>query len=203
MQQDLQQLSDEVLVARCLERNPGDDRPFAELFRRYRRLVWGVCFRYFQSPEDLADRVQEVFFRAYRNLQGYRGGEEMQFRAWLVRIAVNICKNELRRRSRRPQSKEDGLESVELVSSDDPGRNAEQVESLSRLRRAIDSLSKPQREILEMADLQLLSYAEIAAEQGLSLSAVKMRVLRARAVLAVSYREIEEKRPDKSTKGTA
>ena len=127
----------------------------------------------------------------------------MQFRAWLVRIAVNICKNELRRRSRRPQSKEDGLESVELVSSDDPGRNAEQVESLSRLRRAIDSLSKPQREILEMADLQLLSYAEIAAEQGLSLSAVKMRVLRARAVLAVSYREIEEKRPDKSTKGTA
>lgn len=190
---DLSGLSDDDLVRLCRERGAGDERPFAELYRRHRELVWAICRRYFRDPRDAADLVQETFFRAYRSLGSYAGGHPSLLRAWLARIAANVCKNELRTRSRRPRTVEELL-APEAAS---PAASSEETlvtrARLATLRRALATLAPAQREILELADLEQIPYAELARRLGVSLSGVKMRVVRARASLGAAYRDLDAK----------
>lgn len=186
-----EELSDDELVALCLASRRADERPFAELFRRHRKVVWRVCSKYFRSPEDVGDRVQETFFRAYRALGRYSGGHPALFRAWLSTIAANGCKNELRRRSRRPQLSDEPLEPSAATVAADAETSLIQQSRQRLLRRALARLSPNQQEILRRADFEQMPYADIATELGLSLSAVKMRTVRARAALAAAYRDLE------------
>ena len=192
---DIQELSDEVLIARLRERGREDERLFTEVFHRYRQLVWGVCSRYFHQPEDIADMTQDVFLRVYRRVDDFTGGHPGSFPAWLVRITANLAKNELRRRSRRPQAID---KEPDPATADDEVtviQNLQKRCEIEQLHRALASLSSSQREILELADLHELPYSQIAGELGLSLSAVKMRTVRARAALAAAYRAVETKEP--------
>jgi len=66
---ELDSLTDEELVALCLERGSKDDRPFAELFQRHYALVKRVAYRCFPHELDSEDLAQEVFFKAYRSLK--------------------------------------------------------------------------------------------------------------------------------------
>ena len=183
----IEQLSDDELVALCVGTDGSDTRAFQVLFDRHRQLVWSVCRRYFREPEDVADRVQDVFFRAYRKLGTYQGGHPDLFRAWLRQLANNVCKNELRRLARRPQTVSD----EGLVEPGQPSRTLDDIvreDSRATLRLALEALSGPSREILEMAEIQELPYGEIAQRLGIGLSAVKMRVVRARVALAARMR---------------
>ncbi len=187
----LGELSDDQLVALCLARGKGDERPFAELFRRHRQVVWRICGRYFRTPEDTADMVQVAFFRAFRALGRYSGGHPALFRAWLATIAANACKNEIRRRSRRPQLVDQPP--LPDVAAAEPSVEESMIEQSKSelLYQAMAGLSAEERQILRRADLERTPYAEIAAEIGLSVSAVKMRTVRARAALAAAYRDLE------------
>lgn len=190
---EFDELSDDELVALCLERGATDERPFSELFRRHRKVVWVVCRKYFDTREDVGDLVQETFFKAYRALGRYTGGSPALFRAWVATIAANACKNELRLRSRRPQLSDRSLDpSVAIAGGSVEGSLVERSRHRV-LSRAIAGLSHDQQQILRKADFEQLPLAEIAAELGLSLSAVKMRALRARAALAAAYLDLESK----------
>lgn len=187
MTNDYRCLDDNDLAELCQRRGNEDERLFAELFRRHHRFVWVVCRRYFRTPEDVADMSQDVFLRAFRNLDGFSGSRVESFRAWLGKIASNICKNEIRSRSRRPQPDGGALELSVLTALENPLQEAMTHDRSTRLYLALQELGPSQREIIELADIQELSYSEIATLLNVSLSAVKMRVVRARAQLATVF----------------
>jgi len=193
--QDLGQLSDQELVERTLDREGRDERPFGELFRRHRGLVWRVAIGYFGNVQDAEDMTQDVFFTAHRKLAQFRG--EASFRTWLHRIATSRSKNELRRRSRRLRTIDEPLEEAAATATNgSPGPEAVTVRGrrLQRLALAIDSLTPEEREVLRLVDLEQTPYKEVAELLGLSLGAVKMRVLRARGRLREAFDTTENRK---------
>ena len=77
----------------------GDEPAFAALAERHRRELHVHCYRMLASFDEAEDAVQETFLKAWRGRSGFDGGS--QFRAWLYRIATNVCLDMLRRSSRR------------------------------------------------------------------------------------------------------
>ena len=77
----------------------GDEPAFAALTQRHRRELHVHCYRMLASFDEAEDAVQETFLNAWRGRSGFQGGS--QFRAWLYRIATNVCLDMLRRNSRR------------------------------------------------------------------------------------------------------
>ena len=78
----------------------GDESAFADLAQRHRRELHIHCYRMLASFDDAEDAVQETFLRAWRSRATFEGGS--LFRAWLYRIATNVCLDVIRRKSRRP-----------------------------------------------------------------------------------------------------
>jgi RNA polymerase sigma-70 factor (ECF subfamily) len=78
----------------------GDESAFAELAQRHRRELHVHCYRMLASFDDAEDAVQETFLRAWRGREGFDGSS--QLRAWLYRIATNVCLDVIRRKARRP-----------------------------------------------------------------------------------------------------
>ena len=194
---NLADLSDEQLVARARDRGGRDERPFAELFRRHSGMVWRLSIGFLGSAQDAEDMTQDVFFTAHRKLAQFKG--EASFRTWLHRIASNRCKNELRRRSRRLRTVDEPLEEAAATATNgSPGPEAVMVRGrgLQRLARAMESLAPEDRGLLQLVELEHTPYRELAAAMGLSLGAVKMRVLRVRARLREAF-SADEKRKDR------
>src|SRR5712692_3732499 len=81
----------------------GDEAAFEMLFERYRRAVTRLAYRFFYRREQVEDIVQESFANAYFALGSYRGGHEKSFIAWLSRITIRTCYDEMRR-SRRVEN---------------------------------------------------------------------------------------------------
>jgi RNA polymerase sigma-70 factor (ECF subfamily) len=183
---DLSTLNDDALVQLCRARGPKDDRPFAELFRRHQRYVWNLCYRFTGNTQDAEDLVQEIFFRAYRGLAQFEG--RASFKTWLHRIALNVCRNELRRLQRRQLEAITPIEdlSVEVYLKVD-------VESIwsDQMHQAMVLLRNGDRRAIRLRDLEGRSYNEIARELGVGLSAAKMRVARARIALQKVLHKID------------
>lgn len=193
---ELTELSDEELVGRMLDRGDRDERPFGELFRRHKGLVWRVALGFFGNVQDAEDMTQDVFFTAHRKLAQFKG--EASFRTWLHRITTNRCKNELRTRSRRLRTVNEPLEEAAAAATNgSPGPEAVTVRGrrLQRLALAIESLTQEDRRLLRLVDLEQTPYKDVAELLGSSLGAVKMRVLRARARLREAF-DTNEKRND-------
>ncbi len=188
------ELDDEVLVEQYVAGGRRDEAIFRELFKRRRDDVWRICYAFFGNRQDAEDLTQQVFFTAYRKLPQFR--RQAALRTWLHRIATNSCKNEIRRRSRRPEGTETTLpepESVFFVPSSSEGdlvskRRAE------RLALAMNELSAAERRLLQEVEFEGRPYAQIAADAELSVGAVKMRVMRARLALRAAYERLENQR---------
>ena len=90
--------TDEELVARS---NGGDSDSFNELIRRWERPIYALAYRQIGREEDARDVCQETFLRAFRALKGFRG--QAKFSSWLYRIALNLCRDWIRRRRRTPR----------------------------------------------------------------------------------------------------
>jgi len=187
----LDELSDEDLARLCQDRGAKDNRPYAELFRRHYTAIWRVCYSFVGNIQDAEDLVQEVFFKAFRSLDQFEG--RSAFKTWLYRIALNNCKNELRRRSRRPV---ENSTSVETLSNGFPAphwlETSLQVQApWARLSEALTGLRPQEQEAIVLKDMDQQSYEEIAQTLGISLSAAKMRVQRARLALRAAYKQLE------------
>src|SRR5262245_65593804 len=93
--------TDEELVARSIG---GDADSFNELVVRWERPIYALAYRTIGREDDARDVCQETFLRAYRALPGFRG--QAKFSSWLYRIALNLCRDWVRRERRTPRSEE-------------------------------------------------------------------------------------------------
>jgi len=159
--------SDEALVRAHLD---GDATAFGALVQRHQRLVLALVRRYARSPEESADLVQQSFLRAFaaagRVFPRMRLGEQGAFRAWLLRVAVNVGKNHARdgRRWRL-----EPVESVDLTAQGSDVTEKIQAEQRRRMvRAALDALTRRQREVFALRVDGELPFAEVARVMGIT-----------------------------------
>jgi RNA polymerase sigma-70 factor, ECF subfamily len=179
--------TDESLVAAICA---GDRAAFEQLFERHRRRVVRITARFFNRPERVEEIVQEVFTKVYFALDDYSSERGTSFAAWLSRIAINACYDELRRARRRPES------SISDITDDEAswmnarvrvgtiGGDAESV-AVSRdlANKLLARLSAEDRLVLVLLDGEGLPVSDIAEITGWSSSKVKVRAHRARLAL--------------------
>ena len=175
-------LTDEMLVARIVASPRDDVRHLDTLLLRHRARVVANCRYLTGEPEQAEDLAQEVFVKAYFALGGFRGGSS--FKTWLHRIKVNHCFDYLKARRARPAFADTTPEDLaaEPAAAVEPAAERDLLDSeqRQRLAAAIDALPDNLRIPLTLRDLDGFTYDEIARRLGLGLSAVKMRILRAR-----------------------
>ena len=180
----------------------GEAAAFDSLFQRYHDRVRAVCMRYVGDESTAEDLVQETFYNVIRALN--RVTESFNFGAWVHRIAVNICQDELRRRNRRAvhtdQSGSDPQEKMLRLPDRDPTGSPEAALEISHLRGVVWEVAKKlperQRMVLTLRELQGLSYASIAHVMGISDAAVETLLHRARKRFKEEYLLLES--PDET-----
>lgn len=167
----------------------GDNRAFAELVRRYEAKIFRLAQHITQNREDAEDVLQETFLRAYEHLDQFQGNSK--FYTWIVRIAVNQALMKLRRRRTDKsvsldESIDTGEDTVtrEIAAWDeDPEQRFSREELGEILDSAIQTLAPTYRSVFLLRDVDDLSTEETAEALGLSVPAVKSRLLRARLQL--------------------
>jgi len=164
----------------------GDGAAFTELVRRYERKIFRLAQNITQNREDAEDAMQEAFFKAYTHLDRFQG--DSRFYTWLVRIAVNEALMKLRKRRPGEFSLDEPVETEneELLPREvaDWGPSPEQRFARSQMNEiltgAIEKLNPDFRIVFVLRDIEEMSTEETAKLLGLSIPAVKSRLLRAR-----------------------
>jgi len=163
----------------------GDESAFEEIFERHRRRIARLVGRFFDRPERVEEILQDVFTKVYFGLGAYSADRGASFGAWVTRVAINSCYDELRRARRRPEGTVD-ITSEEVVwLNTQVGRPASRDAESSAISRDLANkllarLSPDDRVVLTLLDAEELSVAEIAALMGWKVSKVKVRAHRAR-----------------------
>ncbi|MCP5093919.1 MAG: sigma-70 family RNA polymerase sigma factor [Chloroflexi bacterium] len=184
------EMSDGELVIFFQARGHKDDRPFQELFKRYQNLIWGLCYKFTNNPQDAEDLMQDVFIKIHRNLPRFES--RSSFKTWAYRIGLNTCYNEVRRLQRRPQEAGAELDTLTqwMPATNSTERDVEVRSRQSLLQTAMSTLRPEDSRILMMKDIEERPYAEIAQTLSIGISAAKMRAKRARQALKVSYMQL-------------
>jgi RNA polymerase sigma-70 factor (ECF subfamily) len=165
---------DREAVEACLR---GERAAFDRLVERYQRDVYRLCYRYVNNHHDASDLAQEVFLKAYRALDRFRG--DSAFSTWLYRISVNTCLNF--RAARRPPA----VEVPEHLADHEPGAldHMERDERSRRVREAVTRLPERQRATLILKVFHDLTHEEVAGILGSSVGTVKANLFHALANL--------------------
>lgn len=168
----------------------GCEASFAELLARHRRMVTQIVHRYFKRQDEIEELVQVTFIEAWVAINSYRGRGPHSFAAWLARIAVTSCFDELRRRRRRrediiSQLGEEGDESsFEGLAAQFASDRIEHSTINRNLAGKLMMLLEPNdRLAFVMLKAQDFSITEIATVIGWSEAKVKMRIHRAKSIL--------------------
>lgn len=160
----------------------GDRAAFDELVRVTSAETYTLAVRLVGDEEDAKDVVQETYLRAYRGLDRFRG--DAQFSTWLYRITANCAATHLGRRRRH---RHDPLPDDDVVVDTDPRRDPEARADLAaerdHLTAALSDLPPRLRAVIVLRDIYDLPHEAIAAELGISTSAAKVRLHRARRKL--------------------
>jgi RNA polymerase sigma-70 factor (ECF subfamily) len=175
-----------ILVERA---RAGDDSAFTELLNRYERKILRLAKNITQNDEDAEDILQETFLKAYSNLDKFKG--DAKFYTWIVRIAVNESLMKLRKRkSDKTVSLDEQLDTGEdfvpreiAVWEDNPEQSYSRDEMKDILDNAVEALPPIFRSVFVLRDIEELSTEETADALGISIPAVKSRLLRARLQL--------------------
>ncbi len=175
------QRTDEELVVLA---TAGDTESFNQLVVRWERPIFALAYRVLGREEDARDVCQETFLRAFRALKGFKG--QAKFSSWLYRIALNLCRDWIRRERRSSMV-------TSLDADNEPEPVSELVETAEELAvrrdlgrvltRAMTALSEEQRTTIVLKEYHGLTFQEIADLQGCPLSTVKTRLYKGLGVL--------------------
>jgi RNA polymerase sigma-70 factor (ECF subfamily) len=166
----------------------GDSAAFEELVNRYERKIFRLTMNITGNREDAEDSMQDAFLKSYTHLQSFKG--DSRFYTWLVRIAANEALMRLRKRRPNqfsldePIAGNDDMMPREIEDWDpSPEQRYAQTEMQEILNEAIEKLEPDFRTVFVLRDVEELSTEETAQALGISVPAVKSRLLRARLKL--------------------
>jgi RNA polymerase sigma-70 factor (ECF subfamily) len=166
----------------------GDVTAFEELVSRYERKIFRLTMNITRNREDAEDAMQDAFLKSYSHLKTFQG--DSRFYTWLVRIAANEALMRLRKRRPNQFSLDEPIEGDDdLIPRElqdwgpGPEQRFAQTEMREILSSVIDELEPDYRVVFVLRDIEELSTEETAASLGISVPAVKSRLLRARLKL--------------------
>jgi RNA polymerase sigma-70 factor (ECF subfamily) len=168
--------SDEELIEAC---RAGESSAFEVLVSRWEDKFRGAAWRVLGSEDEAREVAQEAFVKAYGALAGFKS--EARFSSWLYQIALNLCRDRLRRRKTWATVSLDELEqNGPVLVARGPGAQEQLIQDdlASAVRRAIDGLSAEQREVVILKEYQGLTFLEIAQALDVPVSTVKTRLYR-------------------------
>lgn len=183
-------LEDELLIQKTLD---GQTRAFDELVRRHSRKLNAMLIAMLNNEADAYDVAQTSFLKAFHSLRYFKG--QSSFYTWLYSIALNQARNFLRKRKRErdnsysldndengdPLEKNADLSDTNRAA--DPVRQANIAELRKKLQRAISQLSPAHQEVINLCDIQGLSYPEISKIINISEGTLRSRLHYARRQL--------------------
>ena len=175
--------TDEELVARSID---GDTDSFNQLVVRWERPIYALAYRVIGREEEARDVVQETFLRAFRGIKNFRG--QAKFSSWVYRIALNLCRDWIRRERRAPiQATPEGVDLVELAAEQGPVESIETLVARHDLSKIVEQamalLPDEQRTAIILKEYHGMTFQEIADLQGCPLSTVKTRLYQGLTVL--------------------
>ncbi len=163
----------------------GDQAAVTQLVETYQRSVFGVCYRMLGDAKEAEDATQEALVKAITNLHAY--DIQRPFKPWVLRIASNECIDRIRRRKDTISLDgmgDDGAWEWKAGDSPNPEALVLREEQHAAVRQMLDSLNPTDRMIVTLFYWEDLPYAEIEAVTGLTTSAIKSRLFRARRTMA-------------------
>ncbi len=204
MAEDADKPEDSELVDRAQN---GERAAFQKLVERYQDKVFSICYGKVGDEHDAKDVSQDVFIKVYRYLDGFN--KDAKFYTWLYRIAVNTCIDFLRKQSRRDKvdyddtigRDEEYLEGDDMLMPSNLGLNPDEALDRKELRKemlaALEELSEKHRTILNLREVEGLSYREIADVLEISKGTVMSRLYHARRYFQDALRDyLGEDAPD-------
>lgn len=183
------------LIARAKR---GDVTAFNDLVLSYQEVVYNFALRFTGDPASADDATQEAFISAYKALNQFDTGS---FKAWLIRIVHNKCRDNWRRHKRHPEPSLDELTednpSQGFMAADAPTPEAyqEQADMVSAVETCLSGLPGEQRAVVVLRDVEGYDYSEIADILSVSLGTVKSRLNRARRKMQECLQQFMELLP--------
>ena len=176
-------VTDEELVTRS---RGGDADSFNQLILRWERPIYALAYRVIGREEDARDVAQETFLRAFRALPGFKG--QAKFSSWLYRIALNLCRDWIRRQRRAPVVQmPEGVDPSEFAAETEPAESIEDLVARRELSAIVEEamtiLPEEQRTAIVLKEYHGLTFQEIADLQSVPLSTVKTRLYQGLSVL--------------------
>ncbi len=172
----------------------GDQNAFSELVLTYQDRVYNLAFSILGCPEAAEDAAQDAFMAAYRKISTFRTGA---FMAWMYRITVNTCYDELRRSKRRQtiplEPVDENLDEFDSPSwmvdpAEQPRESVERRELCHAIHESIRRLPYEYRVAIVLVDVQDMDYSEAAQILNIPIGTLKSRVARGRAMLVKSLK---------------
>lgn len=168
--------TDEELVEACLA---GEESAFDVLLGRWEKRIRGAIYRLVGSDEEARDLCQEAFLKAYKSLRSFK--QEARFSSWLYQIALNLCRDRMRRRRGKTMVSLDELEeggAATPVAGPTALDLLQERDTKRLVRGAIEALPDEQREVIILKEYQGLTFLEIAQVLDVPISTVKTRLYR-------------------------
>lgn len=165
------------LIERC---KAGDRAAWNELVEATNREVYTLCLRILRDPNEAADATQDTYLKVWRSLKGFRG--DALFTTWLYRVATNAAISRQRSRARR-WSHETDADGEVLAQMSSPASTEAVVGARIELQAVDDALStlpEHYRSVIVLRDVYGLTMEEVAQQLGITETAAKVRVHRAR-----------------------
>ncbi|TYQ17962.1 UNVERIFIED_CONTAM: RNA polymerase sigma-70 factor (ECF subfamily) [Acetivibrio alkalicellulosi] len=181
---------EDILISKIL--NGGDMESFSVLVQSYQVQLYNFVYKMINSKEDTEDILQEIFIKVYNNL--YKYNNKYSFSTWVYSIAVNTVKSSYKKRKCRPSNYFiDNL--IEEISSSDncPELLIESKEYYTKIIEVIDNLKEKQKTAFVLKYLKNFSYKEIGNIMCISQEAAKMKVHRAKTILAEKLEILRKK----------
>lgn len=169
------------------EAKKGNEKAFAGLMNRYRDSIYYMLLKMVNNPSDAEDLTIEAFGKAFRNIDSYT--PRFAFSTWLFMIATNNCIDFIRKKQSSPipfDQWQEGADNLTInIQSDlpDPEETLINDQKIVILRKIVNQLKSPYREIIELRYYKEYSYEEIADELKIPIGTVKAQLYRAKSLL--------------------
>ena len=183
-------VSDEVLVEIYVKNR--DTHAFTQLIERYRNIILGFAMKMTRNPADAEDIVQEISLILLRKLDTFKANSK--FSTWLYRVTLNTCYMTLKKSKKRKDREVEANSFYESAPgyhaeppkwAESPGRILLNRESAEVIEDAVNELSEHNSEIFRLKDIEGFTNAQVGEMTGISISAVKSRLLRSRLFIRV------------------